>query len=1000
MTKKILQITAIATLVLSSIYALLHELKYSTLQSVIFNKIAAAATYEVKDGNSNSIRFPNQGPFDERYGYTSIPKFSDRLTASNFQITSQAVTSWTYNLLVDLGIYPIYREKERAGIEILDMSNRPIFENPRPTYYFHSFSEIPKIIIDTLLFIENREILDQNAPYKNPAIEWNRLSLAIYKKLSQLIFGGSDSPGGSTIATQLEKYRHSFEGRTRNAKDKLLQIVSASTRSYLDNRDTSLRRQQIVKDYINSIPLAAKLGYGEVYGLGDGLKIWYGVDLETTRDILSKSEQNLKEDEYKNFALAYKQVLSLFLAHRRPSIHLLRPSQHINQITDDYLKILERDQIISTKLMEQARQIPLELNNTKAELPSPSFVERKATNAIRKRLLTLLGYQNLYELDQLDLSVTTSINGEINQKVSEILMELQNREGISKYKLNQDRLLAIGDPKKVYYSFTLFEQTPKANLLRIHTDNIDQPFDLNDGARLDLGSTAKLRTLASYLEVIAALWQELKEYPAEKLTAISKQKNNPLRTFVAQSLINGKNLSLLELLSKAMERKYSANTGETFFTGGGSHTFSNFKPEDNGRIVTVKEALSHSINLPFIRIMRDIVKHYENLLDGSSEEDPQKQAERRTLLLSKFADSEGKIFLREFYNKYKGLSGEDVLKKLFKNRKNSPRKYSVVYQFIYGDRDLKKFNAWTTRVCDIPCPEQTQLERALKDLDISKFSFNEQGYLAKLHPLELWLVKYLVFSESPSFNDLIRQSRLERIAAYSWLFAKNKKKAQDIRIRSLIEAEAFREIHKQWRQVGYPYRSMVPSLASAIGSSGDRPGALAELTGIIISGGYRMPSIRIKQLRFAVNTPFETNFTYGLEKADSLAEKYNQKERVMTAEVADILKEALIDVVENGTARRLRGVLKDSANKKIVIGGKTGTGDHRFDTYGAGGKLISSRVVNRTATFLFFIGNRFFGAVTAHVQGAEAAKYNFTSALAADVLRATLPVIQPLVSSN
>jgi hypothetical protein len=49
------------------------------------------------------------------------------------------------------------------------------------------------------------------------------------------------------------------------------------------------------------------------------------------------------------------------------------------------------------------------------------------------------------------------------------------------------------------------------------------------------------------------------------------------------------------------------------------------------------------------------------------------------------------------------------------------------------------------------------------------------------------------------------------------------------------------------------------------------------------------------------------------------------------------------------------------------MGGKTGTGDQRFDVYGAGGRLIESRYVNRSATFVFNIGERFYGSMTAYV---------------------------------
>src|SRR3546814_8809425 len=65
----------------------------------------------------------------------------------------------------------------------------------------------------------------------------------------------------------------------------------------------------------------------------------------------------------------------------------------------------------------------------------------------------------------------------------------------------------------------------------------------------------------------------------------------------------------------------------------------------------------------------------------------------------------------------------------------------------------------------------------------------------------------------------------------------------------------------------------------------------------------------------------------------------------------------------------------------MVVGGKTGTGDNRTDRYARGGRVIGSVTRSRTATFVFFIGDRWYGTVTAHVEGADAARYRFTSAL-------------------
>jgi hypothetical protein len=81
----------------------------------------------------------------------------------------------------------------------------------------------------------------------------------------------------------------------------------------------------------------------------------------------------------------------------------------------------------------------------------------------------------------------------------------------------------------------------------------------------------------------------------------------------------------------------------------------------------------------------------------------------------------------------------------------------------------------------------------------------------------------------------------------------------------------------------------------------------------------------------------------------------------------------------------------------IALGGKTGTGDQRFDVYGAGHRLIESRYVNRSATFVFNIGERFFGSMTAYVHGPDSAHYDFTSALPVQLLVKLAPSLMPMI---
>jgi len=143
------------------------------------------------------------------------------------------------------------------------------------------------------------------------------------------------------------------------------------------------------------------------------------------------------------------------------------------------------------------------------------------------------------------------------------------------------------------------------------------------------------------------------------------------------------------------------------------------------------------------------------------------------------------------------------------------------------------------------------------------------------------------------------------------------------------------------------------------------------------------------EFHFAEQTPYETEFQPDLGDAV----------RVLPEQVATLLRRELIGVVESGTARRAFGSIRLACGDQVTIGGKTGTGDNRFETYTAGGQVIESRVINRTATFVFFIDDRFYGVVTAFVPGEQAAGYSFTSSLPVQIFKDLAPTLQELLEA-
>ncbi|PWC31516.1 transglycosylase domain-containing protein [Azospirillum sp. TSO35-2] len=981
---------ALAVTVAAVGYAGWQETRTSRLQARLLSGLAQSMTVTLREGPNPAARYPRQGPYNERLGYTALPGYLGALTHDLYAVEEQAVLSPALDRFMAGGGFPIYREKTQAGLTLLDRNGTTMYAARYPERVFAGFDDVPKLVADTLLFIENRELLNDDQPRRNPAVEWDRFAAAVAMLPVHVLRPGQRSPGGSTLATQIEKYRHSPDGQTTGGVEKLRQMVSASVRAYRDGEDTTEARRRILVDYLNSTPLTARPGYGEVNGLGDGLWAWFGTDLPIARRVLSEPAADARGLRLK--ALAYKQVLALLLAQRRPSHYLIQDRAALDRLADAHLRALAQAGVIDPALRDAALALPLAFRDDAPPTPATSFVEQKATNAIRARLLAMLGVPSLYQLDRIDLTAQSTLDSATQARVVEVLGRLNDPAYARTLGLTGERLLdaRTNDLSKIVYSITLFERGPEANYLRVQADNLDQPLDINEGAKLDLGSTAKLRTLVTYLEIVTELHSRYAHLPKELLGDVEDEASDTLTRWATSWLATTPDRGLPAMLSAAMERRYSANPGEVFFTGGGQHAFVNFNKDDNGRILTVQDALRNSVNLPFIRLMRDIVQFYtaDGADDGidilRSPDHPARQA-----YLERFADREGSDFLNRFYNDYRKRTPDEALARLASRSRPVPHRLAVIFRSVRPKAGLAEFSAFLRGRLPGASLSDGELSALYAKYGPDRFPLNDLGYLARVHPLELWLVAYLQQHPDAKRAEVLAASADERQESYRWLFKKGMA-AQNTRIRIGLEEEAFKRITDQWHSVGYPFDTLVPSLATAIGSSADRPAALAELMGLILNDGVRQPTVKIRSLHFAAGTPYEARLGLGPLEG----------RRVLHPEVCATIRRALMDVAQNGTAKRVWGAFKDASGAPIPMGGKTGTGDHRLDRWGPGGVLLESKAVNRTATFVFYIGDRFFGTMTAFVHGPEADDYRFTSALPAQLLKSLAPALQPLIDQG
>jgi membrane peptidoglycan carboxypeptidase len=977
---------ALAVLLLLA-WGVAAETRSSFLQSRVFSWLTRDMNFSLGTGASDAIIFPQYGPYDERLGYAALPRFIHSLEEHHFTIADQARWSPSLEHFVEHGGYAIYHEKERAGLTLYDRDDAPLYRSSYPEQTYANLASIPPLVSDSLSFIEDRDLFAPGAPDRNPAVNWDRFALAAAGRVAGVVDRRFRAGGASTLATQTEKFRHSPEGRTPGIVEKLRQMINASAHAYLDGPNTLAARRRIMTAYLNSEPLGSRPGYGEIIGVPEAMWRWYGTDV-------AEADQVLTIPAATPAALArqgeiYRQVLSLLLAGRRPAYYLIVDHQALAGLTDRYLHLLTDAGVIDPALRDAALAAPLRFRE---DVPPPAaeiYAGNKATDQLRDDLVTLLHLPNYYALDRLDLSGWSSIDEAAQHRISDVLSRLGDPGYDRSLGLYGRQLLGSASPARLAWSFVLYERGTDSNFVRVRADSLNEPFDINSGAKLQLGSTAKLRTLITYLDIVDALHRRFAALPRARLLAIeAAATDDPITGWAAGWLADAKDRSLQTMLDAAMQRTYSASPRE-FFTGGGMQSFANFEKWENHETPSVASAFANSINNAFIRLMRDIVG-YEIAQDGTQtsallhdHDDP-----ARAAYLARFADQEGREYLDRFWRDYRGRTPQEALDLLATRTRPDPRRLAVVFRSVRPDASRSALGAFLAQHLPQAAIGDDELWDLYRDSSPRRVSLRDRGYIAGVHPLELWLVGYLEDHPEATHAEVTAAGAEPRQRVYTWLFDSHSPYQQNLRIRILLEEDAFDKILQDWRRQGYPFGRLVPSLGTAIGSSGDRPDALADLMGMIVNDGVRLPTVDLERLQFAAGTPYETDMVAA-----------PKPQRVIAPEVARTVQRALSSVVAEGTAKAVGGVYHAADGGLLPVGGKTGTGDNRYDRFGRGGRLISQRVVDRTATFVFYLGDRFFGTVTAYVPGAAAAQYQFSSALAVHLLKALQPQLEPLLNA-
>src|SRR5690606_27996710 len=132
--------------------ALYQESRNHFYQSAFWHWYAGKLSYTVKPGAATEITFPGEGPFDKRYGYSSLPHWSDSLQQQGFVLSAQSHFSAELQRYSRYGFYPPYQEKNQPGLTVLGCQQDTLYQARFPGYQFAATQQVAPAIVAALLF--------------------------------------------------------------------------------------------------------------------------------------------------------------------------------------------------------------------------------------------------------------------------------------------------------------------------------------------------------------------------------------------------------------------------------------------------------------------------------------------------------------------------------------------------------------------------------------------------------------------------------------------------------------------------------------------------------------------------------------------------------------------------------------------------------------------------------------------------------------------------------
>src|SRR3546814_308246 len=165
--------------------------------------------------------------------------------------------------------------------------------------------------------------------------------------------------------------------------------------------------------------------------------------------------------------------------------------------------------------------------------------------------------------------------------------------------------------------------------------------------------------------------------------------------------------------------------------------------------------------------MRDIVSYHVAQVVASDGNPLASGSPLRQDYLSRFADREGREFLYGFYGRYRQLDSDQILATLAERVRQTTASLAVTFRTLRPEAGIEEVAAFLRGSAVGQRLTDSEIQGLFDAYAIDRFPLNDRGYIAKIHPLELWLAAYLSQAPRSSFAEVVaagaeaRQDRSE-----------------------------------------------------------------------------------------------------------------------------------------------------------------------------------------------------------------------------------------------